>query len=205
MKTIQILFLLFFASINVHAQYRGLFVPDVNGGTTLASNEKRIALVIGNKSYRNGWSPLSNTVNDANTMTAALQDCGFEVTTVTDASRSQFLDAIRNFKGKIQGNATVALFFYAGHGLEESGQNYLVPMDDASKCRNEIEDNGIKLSSIQKQLKDAGAAMSIMIVDACRNQPLPFTCAGSNRGGTSSTFTEFKAKGSYIAFSTAPG
>ena len=97
------------------------------------------------------------------------------------------------------------MFFYAGHGLEESGQNYLVPMDDASKCRNEIEDNGIKLSSIQKQLKDAGAAMSIMIVDACRNQPLPFTCVGSNRGGTSSTFTEFKAKGSYIAFSTAPG
>jgi formylglycine-generating enzyme required for sulfatase activity len=187
------------------AQYRGLFVPDNNGGTTLATNEKRIALVVGNKSYRNGWSPLKNTANDANTMTSALQDCGFEVTTLTDANRSQFLEAIRTFKGKIQGNATVALFFYAGHGLEEGGQNYLIPSDDASKCRNEIEDNGIKLNSIQKQLKDAGAAMSILIVDACRNQPMPFTCPSSNRSGSSSTFTEFKAKGSYIAFSTAPG
>jgi formylglycine-generating enzyme required for sulfatase activity len=198
-------FSLFLLPLFATAQYRGLFLPDNNGGTTLATNEKRIALVVGNKSYRNGWSPLRNAANDANTMTSALQDCGFEVTTLTDANRTQFLEAIRTFKGKIQGNATVALFFYAGHGLEEGGQNYLIPTDDASKCRNEIEDNGIKLNSIQKQLKDAGAAMSILIVDACRNQPMPFTCPSSNRSGTSSIFTEFKAKGSYIAFSTAPG
>lgn len=202
---LRILFFFLCCTFAAQAQYRGLFVPDNNGGTTLATNEKRIALVVGNKSYRNGWSPLKNATNDATTMSAALKECGFEVTTLTDANRSQFLEAIRNFKGKIQGNSTVALFFYAGHGLEENGQNYLIPSDDVSKCRNEIEDNGIKLNSIQKQLKDAGAAMSILIVDACRNQPLPFTCPSSSRSGTSATFIEFKAKGSYIAFSTAPG
>ncbi len=200
-----LLFVLFLLPLLAQAQYRGLFIPDNKGGTTLASNEKRIALVVGNKNYSNGWGSLRNSVNDANTMTSALQDCGFEVMTLTNASRSQFLEAIRAFKGKIVGSSTVALFFYAGHGLEESGQNYLIPSDDASKCRNEIEDNGIKLSSIQKQLKDAGAAMSILVVDACRNQPMPFTCPSSDRSGTNSTFKEFTAKGSYIAFSTAPG
>ncbi len=200
-----LLFVLFLLPLLAQAQYRGLFIPDNKGGTTLATNEKRIALVVGNKNYSNGWGALRNSVNDANTMTSALQDCGFEVVTLTNASRSQFLEAIRTFKGKIVGSSTVALFFYAGHGLEESGQNYLIPSDDASKCRNEIEDNGIKLGSIQKQLKDAGAAMSILVVDACRNQPMPFTCPSSDRSGTSSTFKEFSAKGSYIAFSTAPG
>lgn len=201
----KLLFLLLCYTFVAQAQYRGLFLPDNKGGTTLASNEKRIALVVGNKNYSNGWGALRNSVNDANAMTSALQDCGFEVVTLTNASRSQFLEAIRTFKGKIVGSSTVALFFYAGHGLEEGGQNYLIPSDDASKCRNEIEDNGIKLNSIQKQLKDAGAAMSILVVDACRNQPMPFTCPSSDRSGTSSTFKEFSAKGSYIAFSTAPG
>lgn len=205
MKTIQILFLLFFINTNVNAQHRGLFILDENGGTTLASNEKRIALVIGNENYRNGWLPLNNAVNDANTMSEALLNCGFEVTTITDATHSQFLDAIRSFKAKIQGTNTVALFYYTGHGLKENIENYLIPVDDTSKCLNEIAYNCMKISSIQEQLSEDGAAINIIIVDACRDILLPFTCSGSNRRGSNSVFTEFKAKGSYIAFSTTPG
>lgn len=203
-----LLFCLLAAStIGAQAQtVRGLYVPDnSSGGTRPAQNEKRVALVIGNQSYQGGWGPLSNPVNDANTLETALKQCGFEVTKLTNTNRQQMLTGITNFASRISGSETVALFAYAGHGIEADGKNYLIPTDDASRCRDEVTANAVDLDFIYKKMNNAGAAMKIMIVDACRNNPLPFTCPSAIRSAEAQGFVQYTPKGTYVAFSTAPG
>lgn len=208
MNTKNTIFLLLCLCIGaaLHAQtVRGLYVPDNNGGTRPAQNEKRVALVIGNQSYQTGWGPLNNPVNDANALEAALKQCGFEVTKLTNTNRSQMIAGINNFATRISGSETVALFAYAGHGIEYGGKNYLVPTDDASRCRDEIAVNAVDLDFIHNKMNNAGAAMKIMIVDACRNNPLPFTCPSAIRSAEAQSFVQYTPKGTYVAFSTAPG
>ena len=191
--------------LSVAAQTRGLFVPTDNGQTEPAANEKRIALVIGNKSYNSGgWQPLRNPTNDANLMLSTLRTVGFEVISLNDASREQMLTAINQLTAKISEKQTVVLVYYAGHGVEAEGKNWLVPVNDRSACRDDIAANCISLDFINNKLKNAGAAFNIIISDACRNMTLPFTCPASGRDGSKTGFVEFKAKGSCIAFSTAP-
>jgi formylglycine-generating enzyme required for sulfatase activity len=184
------------------AQTRGLYVPDGQGVTHLAQQEKRIALVIGNKSYQH-WGKLTNPVNDAHLMAAVLSECGFAVTELSDANRDAMVEGIDAFAQRISGTETVAFFFYAGHGLEAFGKNYLIPTSDNSKCRDDLSAKSIDLEYIQRKL--AAAAMTILVVDACRNNTLPFTCAGEKRDGGKQGFAETKPDGIFIGFSTAPG
>ncbi|HRK27095.1 MAG TPA: SUMF1/EgtB/PvdO family nonheme iron enzyme [Chitinophagales bacterium] len=208
MNTKNTILLLLCLSIGtaLHAQtLRGLYVPDNNGGTRPAQNEKRVALVIGNQNYQSGWQPLNNPVNDANAIETALKLCGFEVIKLTNTNRTQMLDGINNFVKRITGSETVALFAYAGHGIEADGKNYLIPTDDASRCRDDISVQAISLDFVQQKMNNAGAAMKIMIIDACRNNPLPFTCPSASRSAEAQSFVQYAPKGTFVAFSTAPG
>jgi uncharacterized caspase-like protein len=162
-------------------------------------------LVIGNQTYGGGgWQRLKNPVNDANLMAATLRNVGFEVITLTNASKAQMLAGITQLVGNVRGKQTVALVFYAGHGVEAEQKNWLVPVNDVTACRDEISLNCISLDLIHSKLRNAGAAFNLIISDACRNNTVPFTCASSGRDGSQTGFIEFKAKGSCIAFSTAP-
>lgn len=149
-----------------------LFVAIVVAATWLAlspaSAEKRVALVIGNSTYRNVTS-LANPRNDAQDISAALTRLGFDTTTGIDADREQMEQVIDAFAAKIEG-ADVALFYYAGHGMQYQGINYLIPTDaDLSKPA------GLrrltKLNDVVADVKKA-KALRILVLDACRDNPL---------------------------------
>jgi len=166
--------------------------------TTLKQKSgKRVALVIGNSRY--STSPLPNPVNDARDITAILQSLGFEVMLVTDARLREMEEAIDRFSWKAQG--ATALFFYAGHGLQVDGENYLVPigaeMDDEGDVRYET----VSAGRVLDNLRYAKSNLNIIILDACRSNPFARTFRSSSRG-----LARLNApRGSIIAFSTAPG
>lgn len=198
-------FLLLLAPMWLYGQ-RGLFVPNGSNGTTAATSEHRIALVIGNNSYSGGgWQPLRNPINDAKVMTAVLRELGFDVIQLQNASKSEMWNAVLQLAQKVRGSQTVALVFYAGHGVESEGENFWVSVDDRSTCRDEISINNLSIKAVNTKLRNVGVAFNIVVSDACRNNSLPFTCVGAGRDGGRSGFIEYKAKGSLIAFSTSPG
>lgn len=201
--TFLVLFIFMFLSQSIVSQHRGLFVP--NGKKKRpAFNEKRIALVIGNKNYQH-FRVLGTPVNDAYMLARVLRNAGFETEVVVDATRAQMLDAINRLKNKVSGRETVALLYYAGHGVEYGGKNYLIPIDDKSRCWTDLTDYSITLNSIHNKLNAVGVALDILILDACRNQPLPFTCPSEKRTAGNKGFASYEPKGTFISFSTAPG
>lgn len=135
--------------------------------------EKRLALVIGNSSYAN--APLKNPVNDAKAMQKALTDCGFEVMEVENTDKKTLKASIKTFTDKLK-DYDVGLFFYAGHGMEVEGINYILPVDvsaDLKKSDVTEGEEGVKTDWIQGRMADAGVEGKtyILILDACRNNP----------------------------------
>jgi tetratricopeptide (TPR) repeat protein len=133
--------------------------------------ETRIALVIGNSTYTKG--PLKNAVNDANSMEAVLKECGFEVIKITNADKKTIKTGIKEFSDKMK-NYDVGLFFYAGHGLEIDGKNYIVPTDVTDGMqRADIEEECVSTEWLQQRMAEAGNKdkTNIIILDACRNNP----------------------------------
>ncbi|MFN3869387.1 MAG: caspase domain-containing protein, partial [Hyphomicrobiaceae bacterium] len=113
-----------------------------------AAAEKRLALVIGNSAYVHA-APLANPLADARAMTAALKATGFDVIEATNADKLRFDGALRSFAGKLAG-ADVALFFYAGHGLQLGMQNYLVPVDAKLDSERDLEFEAVKLDFVMR-------------------------------------------------------
>lgn len=132
--------------------------------------EKRIALVIGNGGYK-FVSPLGNPTNDAGDMAATLRFLGFEVITGTDTNLVQMRRLIREFGEKLEAAKGVGLFFYAGHGVEVRGRNFLVPVDADIGREVETEDYAIDLNTVLRQMDAANNGFNIVILDACRNNP----------------------------------
>jgi len=160
--------------------------------------ERRIALVIGNGSYKS--SPLANPVNDANDMAAALKNCNFRVMKSINASRREMRKAIRKFGIEINKGA-VGLFYYAGHGIQVDGENYLVPVNTKVYTEAEVEDECLKVSSVLRQMESAGNRLNIIILDACRDNPFGRSFRSSNMG-----LAKMDAPtGSILAYATAPG
>lgn len=161
--------------------------------------QKRFALVIGNSDYESQEVPrLANPVNDAHAMAEALNKLNFQVIEVVNASQKEMNRAIANFGESLEQD-TVALFYYAGHGLQVNGKNYLVPVDaDISKASS-VSAETVDMDTVLDQL--GTSKVSIVILDACRNNP--FKKARSIGGGG---LAQLQApKGSYIAYATAPG
>ena len=128
----------------------------------------RVALVVGNSTYAH-IGRLPNADNDAADMSSALRRLGFEVTTEFDADRVKLTEALRGFTRRSAG-ADVALVFYAGHGIEMDGVNYLVPVDARLERDVDVRFETVTLDDLL--VSTAGASLRLVILDACRNNPL---------------------------------
>ena len=168
--------------------------------------EKRVALVIGNSAYQH-VATLPNPGNDAHDMAAKLEGLGFEVVTGADLDLSGVRRAVRDFVGRLDG-ADLALFFYAGHGLQVNGENYLAPVDATLASSVDLEFEAVPMNLILSAM-ERSTRVNIILLDACRDNPLAVNLARS-MGTRSASVGRGLAKvgtgiGTLIAFSTQPG
>ena len=187
-----------------HALLKLMIPAAVLLGTHSASAESRLALVIGQSAYRS-VPALPNPANDARAVTQMLTDSGFEVSTASDLSQGQMREAVSDFAGKVaaKGADTVALVFYAGHGLQIDGENFLVPVDIDPKREADIPIQAVRLNDILNTLTSVPSKMRILMLDACRNNPFPdLKTAG---GGLAIVDAKIGAPGTFLSFSTSPG
>ncbi len=166
----------------------------------VTTNQKRLALIIGNGNYT--MSPLKNPTNDANVIAKELRNLGFEVLAFTNLSQNDMKKRIREFGNKLSSQKGIGLFYYAGHGLQLNGENYIVPVNAVINKEQDVELEAVNLKRILGEMDYAGNDLNIVILDACRNNPF----ARSFRSGGGNGYASVNApKGTYIAFATAPG
>jgi uncharacterized caspase-like protein len=174
--------------------------------------ERRTALVIGNSAYQK--SPLVNPVNDAQAMAASLGSLGFTVTKLENASKSQMADAIRQFGESIK-RGGVGLFYFAGHGVQVNGENFLIPVDDDIQDKGQVVTKGIEARLVLQAMSNAKNRMNVVILDACRNNPFAQSASralvptgntdGRTRSDSAGGLAPMEALvGTLIAFATAP-
>lgn len=163
------------------------------------SAEKRIALIVGNSDYLNGVN-LKNPENDANLMEGTLKDLGFNVIKRINIGRDSMLTSIREFSRKLS-SCNVALFYYAGHGIQVEGINYLIPTDAKLNDKEDCKWEAVAVSTVTDELKKYNTNTNIVILDACRNNPYRSWARGEEQG--------FKAlgpiNGTIISFATSEG
>jgi len=150
------------------------------GAQIFFADGKKVALVIGNSSYQH-VSPLGNPKNDASDMASALQRIGFTILVRQDCDRKTMRIAIDEFNKQIKGSG-IAFFYYAGHGLQFSGENYLVPIDAEVEVAGDVPDECVPLSRIIGRMDEAGAGTNVVILDACRDNPFASVSRGIDRG-----------------------
>src|SRR3954451_11345625 len=174
-------------------------------GSHSASAESRLALVIGQSAYRS-VPALPNPASDARAVTQLLTDSGFEVSTAADLSQGQMREAVSDFAGKVaaKGADTVALVFYAGHGLQIDGENFLVPVDIDPKREADIPLQAVRLNDMLNTLNSVPSKARIILLDACRNNPFP---AINKTAGHGLAVVDAKvgAPGTFVSYSTSPG
>ncbi|MEO1050598.1 MAG: caspase family protein [Bacteroidota bacterium] len=174
---------------------------EVAASNTTSDYEHKYALVIGNSNY--GKAPLKNAVNDALLMSSELKSSGFDVIDYYDLSRADLRKAIRDFGDKIKDQEGVALFYYAGHGLQSGGSNFLVPVEADIQYDYEIEDACVNMNHILRMMQEFNSQMNIVILDACRNNPFGSASRSTSQKGLAKP--EIAPTGTIIAFATAPG
>ena len=162
---------------------------------------RRVALVIGNNAY--AVAPLVNPVNDAKAMAVALERSGFSVILKTDARQHELLAALREFGNRLKegGPGTAGLFYFAGHGMQIKGRNFLVPIGANIEHEDEVTYQSMDAQAVMDKMESAGNGTNIVILDACRNNPF----ARSFRSGRQGLAQMDAPVGTLVAFSTAPG
>jgi uncharacterized caspase-like protein len=145
----------------------------------VTTDGKRIALVVGNDSYRH-ISVLRNARSDARAIAEALRTAGFDVTLKYDLGDKALKEAVRGFKQRIEGGDE-AVFYFSGHGVQFGAANYLLPVDIAAEEEEQVKDDALPLQRVLDDLQEQKARFSLAIVDACRNNP--FKGRGKNIGG----------------------
>jgi hypothetical protein len=184
------------------AGYHGARFKALSG---LVEGQARTALVIGNSRYTK--NPLKNPENDALSMAQELQRSGFEVIIHTNTSQEELKKAIRSFGQELKEKGGVGMFYYAGHGLQADGRNYLVPVSADIRKEQDIEFECVDLGRILVEMEYADNLMNIVILDACRDNPYR---EDFKNGSGKNSHNGLAAIGSapynsFIAFSTAPG
>jgi len=160
--------------------------------------ERRLALVIGNSSYKS--APLRNPANDAQDMATTLKGLGFDVMHKENADQRTMKRGIREFGKKLR-NGGMGLFYYAGHGVQVKGRKYLIPIGAQIDTESEVEYEAVDAGRVLGQMEDAGNDLNIAILDACRDNPFIRSFRTVTRG-----LARMDApKGSIVAYSTAPG
>jgi hypothetical protein len=176
-------------------------------GTTVA--QKKVALVIGNSAYQ-FTNALPNPKNDASAISKKLKSTGFKVIKGIDLTKDQMMKKIRKFTVELKG-ADVGLFFYAGHGMQMDGVNYLIPTDAKLKSEDALDFEVIKSDFITKQLEKGQNRVNLVFLDACRDNPLKDGLARSmglstrSLGKSRGFATVQKSNGTMIAYATDPG
>ncbi len=170
-----------------------------NLSVAATAGDKRVALVIGNDTY-SGVTPLEKAGNDARAMGRALTQVGFRTRSVINGTRTQMNVAINQFVEDVSAGG-VGVFFFAGHGVQVANQNFLIPVDMQPITREaDIADQSISLQSVQDKLADAKAKFTLLVIDACRDSPLPRR-AGRSLGGTRGLSQGSSAEGQMVVFS----
>ena len=171
--------------------------------TAGAQEDRRVALVVGNGDY-SSVTPLPNPSQDADLLADQLRALEFEVIEVIDADHDSMVGAVREFGRKAK-DASAALFYYAGHGLQNAGENYLLPVDAAIESEADLRYESMALSIVMEELAYADADISLVILDACRDNPLVDSSGTRSIGEDGGLATVRGATGTLIAYATAPG
>jgi hypothetical protein len=159
------------------------------------------ALVVGNGAYRQ-CNPLANPVNDAEDMTAKLTSYGFRVVVATDATRAEMDRKLREFKVMLETNE-VGLFFFAGHGIQIDGTNYLLAVNTDMASEIDAKHSSLSLDKVIDTMAKSNALTKIVILDACRNNP--WKRAWQRDAATRGLASVYAPKGTIIGFATSPG
>lgn len=166
-------------------------------------SEHRVALIIGNSNY--AANPLKNPVKDATDMAETLKNLNFEVIVLKDSSRKEILTAFKEF-GKSLTSDSIGLFYYAGHGTQIDGKNYLMPVGAEIETQSDVEFEAVDLDRLIRVMEDAKVDKSLIFLDACRDNPYASSSRSGTRGLTVvSARTDEDSSGSLIAFATSPG
>jgi uncharacterized caspase-like protein len=188
---------------NVNAQVRTAALQTGNFALAQAAQpESRIALVIGNSAYQAN-KPLNNPVNDAQAVSQMLNQAGFEVVMAFDLTRDIMKQTVEEFAARVleKGNNTAAMVYYAGHGVQVDGENYLIPIDAKFSAEEDVSEQGVKLADVVAAIEATQTKVRIVVVDACRNNPF----GGSAADDTGGFALVDAPEGALIAYSTSPG
>jgi uncharacterized caspase-like protein len=162
----------------------------------------RTALVIGNADYPGG--SLKNPLNDARAMAEVLQKSNFAVTLIENAGRRKMSEAIANFGRELYAGG-VGLFYFAGHGVQFEGSNYLVPVDADIGDEVDVKYEAVPAGKILDKMKLAGNDVNIVILDACRNNPYARDSRSASGSENRGLIRMASPIGSIVAYATAPG
>ena len=172
--------------------------------STAAFADSRVALVIGQSAYK-AVTPLPNPANDAKAMAAMLTEAGFEVHSASDLSQTELRAKLSAFVETVaaKGSDTTSLVFYAGHGVQVDGENYLMPVDIDPKREIDVTLQAVRLNDVLNTLNALPGRSRIILLDACRNNPFPAISKAPR--GLAHVDVKFGAPGTLLSFSTAPG
>jgi len=160
--------------------------------------QKKVALVIGNAAYKE--APLKNPVNDARAMAARLRQLGFQVIARENAGKAQMEAAVLEF-GEALGAGAVGMFYFAGHGLQVNGRNFLVPVDATMRSEQRVRLETLDVDILLDQMDVAKSSVNLVVLDACRNNPFERRLRSTGSG-----LAQINApQGTLIAYATAPG
>ncbi len=168
------------------------------GAAQQVNNSQRVALVIGNSAYKE--APLTNPVNDARAIAQALKESGFSVIARENIDQRGMLAVLREFGDRLRAGGT-GLFYYAGHGMQIKGRNYLIPVGANIDREDEVAYSAVDAQAVLDKMEAAGNVANIMILDACRNNP--FT--RSMRSGQAGLAQMDAPVGTLLAYATSPG
>jgi formylglycine-generating enzyme required for sulfatase activity len=178
--------------------FLSLFLP------VIAFAEARIALVIGNSKYETtGWA-LANPANDARLMKQSLEAVGFRVNLLVDATEDEMEDAFAAHGARLRagGPDAVGLIYFAGHGIQSEGYNYLIPVDANARTEQDVWAQAPRLGQALQHVRSAGNGVNFVVLDACRNNPLPSSSRSAGSGGLAAVA---RSRGLLVSYSTEPG
>ena len=170
--------------------------------TTWASTGLRHALVIGNNDYAT-LPDLNNASRDARDIAAKLKELGFKVALKINANRGDIFGLLEDFREKLSKGGT-GLVYFAGHGIQYDGTNYLIPVEAPVRREADLKAYGVPAQDILEEMAAAGNALDIVILDACRDNPLPSRKRSAKRG-LAIVATPNTVKGSAVIYAAGPG